>query len=56
MTRVSFPLFFVFQPNGTLYDCREMLVIAICACLCDMDTCEDFAFGHTIVSTGSSVF
>jgi hypothetical protein len=56
MTRVNFPLFFVFQPNGTLCDCREMLVIAICACLCDMDTCEDFAFGHTIVSTGSSVF
>ena len=30
--------------NGTLYDFREMLVIAICASLCDMDTCEDFAF------------
>lgn len=30
--------------NGTRYDFREMLVIAICACLCDMDTCEDFAF------------
>ena len=29
--------------NGTLYDFREMLVIAICASLCDMDTCEDFA-------------
>jgi predicted transposase YbfD/YdcC len=29
--------------NGTLYDFREMLVIAICACLCDQDTCEDFA-------------
>lgn len=28
--------------NGTLYDFREMLVIAICASLCDMDTCEDF--------------
>lgn len=30
--------------NGTLYDFREMLVIAICASLCDMDTCEDFSF------------
>ena len=30
--------------NGTLYDFREVLVIAICASLCDMDTCEDFAF------------
>jgi predicted transposase YbfD/YdcC len=30
--------------NGTRHDFREMLVIAICACLCDMDTCEDFAF------------
>lgn len=30
--------------NGTLYDFREMLVIAICASLCDMDNCEDFAF------------
>jgi len=29
--------------NGTLYDFREMLVIAICASLCDMDTCADFA-------------
>lgn len=29
--------------NGTLYDFREVLVIAICASLCDMDTCEDFA-------------
>ncbi|MDP3639362.1 MAG: ISAs1 family transposase [Azonexus sp.] len=29
--------------NGTLYDFREMLVIAIYASLCDMDTCEDFA-------------
>lgn len=29
--------------NGTLHDFREMLVIAICACLCDQDTCEDFA-------------
>ena len=29
--------------NGTLYDFREILVIAICASLCDMDTCEDFA-------------
>jgi hypothetical protein len=28
--------------NGTLYDFREMLVISICASLCDMDTCEDF--------------
>jgi hypothetical protein len=23
--------------NGTRHDFREMLVIAICACLCDMD-------------------
>lgn len=30
--------------NGTRYDFREMLVIAICASLCDMDTCEDFSF------------
>jgi len=30
--------------NGTLHDFREMLVIAICACLCDQDTCEDFAW------------
>lgn len=30
--------------NGTLYDFRELLVIAICASLCDMDTCEDFSF------------
>jgi predicted transposase YbfD/YdcC len=30
--------------NGTLYDFREMLVMAICASLCDMDNCEDFAF------------
>jgi hypothetical protein len=30
--------------NGTLYDFREMLVIAICACLCDQDSCEDFAW------------
>lgn len=30
--------------NGTLYDFRKMLVIAICASLCDMDTCEDFSF------------
>jgi predicted transposase YbfD/YdcC len=30
--------------NGTLYDFREMLVIAICASLCDMDTCEDFSY------------
>jgi predicted transposase YbfD/YdcC len=30
--------------NGTLHDFREMLVIAICASLCDMDTCEDFSF------------
>ena len=29
--------------NGTLHDFREMLVIAICACLCDQDNCEDFA-------------
>jgi predicted transposase YbfD/YdcC len=29
--------------NGMLYDFRELLVIAICASLCDMDTCEDFA-------------
>jgi len=29
--------------NGTLYDFREILVIAICASLCDMDTCADFA-------------
>jgi predicted transposase YbfD/YdcC len=29
--------------NGMLYDFREVLVIAICASLCDMDTCEDFA-------------
>lgn len=29
--------------NGTLYDFREMLVIAICASLCDMDTGADFA-------------
>ncbi len=29
--------------NGTLYDFREVLVIAICASLCDMDTCEDYA-------------
>ena len=29
--------------NGTRYDFRELLVIAICASLCDMDTCEDFA-------------
>lgn len=31
------------ESNGTLHDFREMLVIAICACLCDQDTCEDFA-------------
>lgn len=31
------------ESNGTLHDFREMLVIAICACLCDMDTCEDFS-------------
>jgi predicted transposase YbfD/YdcC len=31
------------ESNGTLYDFRELLVIAICASLCDMDTCEDFA-------------
>lgn len=30
--------------NGTLNDFREMLVIAICASLCDMDTCENFSF------------
>jgi len=29
--------------NGTLHNFREMLVIAICACLCDQDSCEDFA-------------
>ena len=29
--------------NGTLYDFQEMLVIAICASLCDMETCADFA-------------
>lgn len=29
--------------NGTLHDFREMLVMAICACLCDQDSCEDFA-------------
>lgn len=32
------------QPsNGTLHDFREMLVIAICACLSDAEHCEDFA-------------
>jgi predicted transposase YbfD/YdcC len=29
--------------NGTLYDFREVLVIAICASLCDMETCQDYA-------------
>lgn len=29
--------------NGTLYDFREVLVIAICASLCDMETCHDYA-------------
>lgn len=29
--------------SGTLHDFREMLVIAICASLCDMDTYSDYA-------------
>ena len=29
--------------KGTLYDCLEVLVTAICAGLCLMDICEDFA-------------
>lgn len=32
------------QPsNGTRHDFREMLVIAVCACLSDVDHCEDIA-------------
>lgn len=30
--------------DGTLHDFRELLVMAICASFCDMDTCEDVAF------------
>lgn len=30
--------------NGTRHDFREILVIAVCACLSDMETCDDFAF------------
>ena len=41
--------------NGTFYDFREMLVIAICSSLCDMEYCETFPCGPSASALAEEV-